>query len=58
MAYMWKLKKKNPDELISRSERDSQTQKRNLWLPEGEVDVGEVRNQEAGINTTVYIVDK
>ena len=33
---MWNLKKiKNTNELISKTEIDSQTQKTNLWLPKG-----------------------
>ena len=35
---MWNLKgkkKKDRNELISKSERDSRTQEKNLWLPKG-----------------------
>ena len=32
---MWNLKKKGTNKLIYKTERDSQTQKTNLWLPKG-----------------------
>ena len=32
---MWSLKKKDTNELIYKTEADSQTQKTNLWLPKG-----------------------
>ena len=35
IAYMWNLKKKNDtNELIHKTEIDSQTQTTNLWLPQ------------------------
>ena len=36
-----KKKKKDTNELISKTERDSQTQKTNLWLPKGKGGKGE-----------------
>ena len=33
------------NELISKTERDSQTQKTNLWLPEGKVGEDKLRDQ-------------
>ena len=36
ITYMWNLKKKkDSNELIFRTETDSQTLKTNLWLPKG-----------------------
>ena len=32
---MWNLGKKDTNELIYKTERDSQTYKTNLWLPNG-----------------------
>ena len=32
---MWNLKKNDTNELIYKTEIDSQTQKTNLWLPKG-----------------------
>ena len=32
---MWNLKKNNTNELIYKTETDSQTSKTNLWLPKG-----------------------
>ena len=37
IAYMWNLKKNETNELIYKTEIDSQTQKANLWLPKGKV---------------------
>ena len=34
-TYLWNLKKKGTNELICRSETDSQTSETNLWLPKG-----------------------
>ena len=39
MTYMWSLKT-DASELISKTEKDSQTQKTNLWLPKGKGKVG------------------
>ena len=33
ITYVWNLKKNGIDELIYKTETDSQTQKTNLWLP-------------------------
>ena len=52
---MWNLKSKNDtNELIYKTETDSQTYKTNLWLPKGK---GEGVNYEFGINryTLLYI---
>ena len=35
ITYMWDLKKNDTNELIYKTEADSQTQKTNLWLPKG-----------------------
>ena len=35
IIYMWKLKKMDTNELIYKTETDSQTSKINLWLPKG-----------------------
>ena len=35
ITYKWNLKKNDTNELIYKTELDSQTQKRNLWLPQG-----------------------
>ena len=50
---MWNLKC-DTNQLIYKTETDSQTQKTNLWLPKGK---GEGINQEFGINiyTLLYI---
>ena len=44
---MWNLKRNDTNKLIYKTERDSQTQKTNSWLPQGEgivKDVGRVKN--------------
>ena len=33
ITYMWNLKKKDKNELIYKTETDSQTLQTNLWLP-------------------------
>ena len=33
IPYVWKLKRNNTNELTQKTERDSQIQKINLWLP-------------------------
>ena len=48
ITYMWNLKRKDTNELIYKTEIDSQTQKTSLCLPKGKAGVG--INQEAGIN--------
>ena len=35
ITYMWNLKKKYWNELIYKTETDSQTSKTNLWVPKG-----------------------
>ena len=35
IIYMWNLKKNDTNELIYKTEIDSQTSKMNLWLPVG-----------------------
>ena len=35
IPYMWNLKRNDTNELTYKTERDSQTQKRNLWLLRG-----------------------
>ena len=51
---MWNLKN-NTNEFVDKTETDSQTQKTNLWLPQGKG--GGEWNQEYGINryTLLYI---
>ena len=40
--YMWKLKKKkDTNEFIYKTERDSQTYKTNLWSPKGKGELGD-----------------
>ena len=46
---MWNLKKNGTNELIYKTEIDSQTQKKKLWLPRGKEGRGRV-NWEFGIN--------
>ena len=46
---MWNLKKKNTNELIYKTEIDSQTQKTNLLLPKGKGGGGGL-NQKFGIS--------
>ena len=56
---MWNLKKIDTNELIYKTETDSQTQKTNLWLPKGEVggrDKLEVWDQQK--QTAIYKIDK
>ena len=54
IAYMWNLKQ-DRNELIYKTEIDSQAQKTNLWLPKGKGGGG--INQEFGINiyTLLYV---
>ena len=58
ITYMWKLKY-DTNELIYKTETDSQTQKKNLWLPKGK---GWERNKlgvlDQQIQTTIYKTDK
>ena len=35
IIYMWNVKKNSINELIYKTETDSQTQQTNLWLPKG-----------------------
>ena len=55
MAYMWNLKKNDTNELIYKTEIESQMQKTNLWLPGGKHGGG--INWEIGIDiyTLLYI---
>ena len=50
---MWNLKENGTNEIIYKTEADSQTQKTNLWLPKGKGGI----NQELGIKiyTLLYI---
>ena len=60
MTYMWTLKD-DINELIYKPEIDSQTQKTNLWLPEGMAGGGGVDKLgvwDQQIHTTVYKVGK
>ena len=41
ITYMWNLKKNDTNEVIYKTETDSQTQKTNLRLPKGERGCGE-----------------
>ena len=36
ISYMSNLKKNDVNELVYKTDKDSQTQKTNLWLPKGE----------------------
>ena len=55
---MWNVKN-DTDELIYKTERDSQTQKTNLWLPKGK---GKGRDKlgvwDQQIQATIYKIDK
>ena len=55
---MWNLKKnqKDTNDLICKTERDSQTYKTNLWLPKGKGGWG--INWEIGINTYTLLYIK
>ena len=55
ITYMWNVKY-DTNELIYKSETDSQTQKINLWLPKGKGRRG--INQGQQIHTTIYKIDK
>ena len=55
---MWNLKY-DLNELIYKTERDSQTQKTNLWLPKGNGGREEqIRSWDQQIQTTIYKIDK
>ena len=56
-SLMWNLKKNDTNELIYKTEIDSQAQKTNLWLPKGKGGVGRGINHKFGINiyTLLYI---
>ena len=43
ITYMWTLKN-DTNELIYKTEIDSQIQKKNLWLSEGNGERGQIRN--------------
>jgi len=49
--------KEDTNELIFKTERDSQTQKTNIWLPKGKRGWGGI-NCEAGINTYTQLCIK
>ena len=53
---MWNLKRNDTNELIYKMERDSQTKRMNLWLPEGE-EPGEgiVRGFRIDMYTLLYL---
>ena len=57
IAYMWDLKN-DTNELIYKTETDSQTSRMNLWLPEGKGWGGGGIHWEFGINihTPLYII--
>ena len=57
IPYMWSVKN-DMNELIYKTETDSQTQETNVWLPKGKGSRGGI-NQEVGINiyTTIYKID-
>ena len=40
ITYMWNLKKNDTNELIYKTETDSQLRKQTLWLPKGKVGGG------------------
>ena len=51
ITYMWKLNY-DTNELINKTEIDSQTEKTNLWLPEGKGKKGYIRS--LGLTYTHY----
>ena len=57
ITYMWNLKI-DTNELIYRTETDSQTQKTNLWLPKGKGGRDKLGVWGQQIHTTVYKIDK
>ena len=55
---MWNLKD-NTNELIYKTETDSQTQRTNLWLPrDGGVGEGRIRICDQQMQTIIYRMDK
>ena len=52
---MWNLKGNNTYELINKAERKSQTQKTNLWLPQGK---GQLGLWESQVHTATFKIDK
>ena len=54
---MWNLKN-HTDEIISKTERDSQAQKTSLWLPKGKVGREGGINWEFGININILLYIK
>ena len=53
ITYMWNLKY-DTNEVIYKTETDSQTQKTNLWLPKGKGGEGYIRS--LGLTDTHYYV--
>ena len=51
---MWNLKGNNTKELIYKAERKSQTQKTNLWLPQGK---GQLGLWESQVHTATFKID-
>ena len=52
---MWNLKKNDKNELIYKTETDSQTSKTNLWLPKGKHG-GEGEIRSLGLTDTHYYI--
>ena len=55
IAYMWNLKKYDKNELIYKTETDSQTQRTNLLLPGGRVGVRGGIDWEFGIDVSTLL---
>ena len=51
---MWNLKKNDTNELIYKTETDSQTLKENVWLPKGKKQEGQIRS--SGLTYTNYCI--
>ena len=54
---MWNIKKNDTNELIYKTERESQTQKTNLWLPNRKEVKDKLGDWDKHMHTTIYKID-
>ena len=58
IPYMWNLKRNDTNKLIYKTERDSQTQKTNSWLPQGEGIVKDFRRVKNTLLSLKWVTNK
>ena len=55
ISYMWNLQRNHTNEIICKTEMDSQTLRMSLWLPGGRMGEGIVRESEMDKYTPLYL---